>query len=70
MVHHSSALETLELAERESPFCSCGQPTTPVVHRDGAIWLECLSLAEPKGVLRRLFSPSSGHTRREILPAA
>jgi hypothetical protein len=70
MIHHSSALETLELAEREVPFCSCGRATTPVVHSDGSIWLECSSLAEPKGALRRLFTLGSGHTRREILPAA
>ena len=70
MVDYQTVLLTIESAERDTPRCSCGRPTVPVAQDDGALWLECSSLTEPKGTLRRLLELSSAHTRLEILPAA
>ena len=69
MVDHQTVLLTIESAERETPRCSCGRPTLPVAQGDGALWLQCSSLTEPKSAMRRLFDLSSAHTRLEILPA-
>jgi hypothetical protein len=59
--------ELLEREEREEPFCQCGAPTVPVA-RDGALWLECSSLQQPKSRLRRLATLDFEveHTRRVI----
>ena len=70
MVDHQTVLLAIESAERETPRCSCGLSTVPVAHQDGAVWLECSSLTEPKSAVRRLLALSSAHTQVEILPAA
>ena len=49
------ALDLIESAIRSQPFCPCGQPTDAVT-RDGEIWLDCVTLREDKGVIRRLMT--------------
>ncbi len=66
------ALEEIERAQRERPFCACGQPTRPVA-RDGGVWLECASLQASAGNrlthLAALRGPFE-HTRRPIVDLA
>ena len=70
MLTNKSAIEAIELAERATPFCSCGEPTSPT-GRDGNLYLECISLNEqPTGgpvmrLLRAITAPS--HVRELIL---
>ncbi len=62
-----SALEIIEQACREQPYCAaCGQQTRPVA-RDGGIWLECPSWADRKSRLARIVSFQAGHTRRLLV---
>ena len=62
MMDNSSAIEAFEIAERATPFCPCGELTSPT-GRDGNVWLECISLREePKGgaivrLLRSIVAP-------------
>jgi hypothetical protein len=62
MMDNRSAIEAIEIAERATPFCSCGELTAPA-GRDGSVWLECISLREePKGgtitrFLRSIVAP-------------
>jgi len=70
--HTWQALEEIERAQRETPFCGCGQPTRPIV-RAGGIWLECASLqASAGGRIRRLVTLLGpiDHTRRPIVDLA
>lgn len=66
------AVDRIELAERETPHCLCGEVTAAVA-RGETVWLECASLRRPKtglgGLLSRL-SLRMGHTRRVILDLA
>jgi hypothetical protein len=58
----------IEHAERETPFCDCGEPMA-AVERDHRIWLDCTGHQDrPGGALRRLLSAltSVGHTRQLI----
>jgi hypothetical protein len=69
MIDNWNALDRIEHAERETPFCACGEPMVPAGRTDG-IWLECASVREPDGSrLRRLMSVLTlpGHTRRLIV---
>jgi hypothetical protein len=58
-----AAIEAIEIAERATPFCPCGEVTAPE-GRDGSVWLECISLREePKGgaivrLLRSITEPA------------
>jgi hypothetical protein len=74
MDDRSWVLEQIELAQRDVPVCvACGEPTVPVPHDGGSIWLECASLLQPRRGLQRLLPLDvvSGHTRRRIVgPAA
>jgi len=68
MIDNWSVLDRIEHAERETPFCPCGQPTSPAARPDG-IWLECVSLRSPAGSrIGRLLSAlaTPGHTRKMI----
>jgi hypothetical protein len=68
MFTNQDLLERIEDAERLAPFCDqCGSPTT-VAERDGALWLECSSIAHRPRGLRALLKLdfASLHTRREI----
>jgi hypothetical protein len=61
-IERQSAMEAIEIAERATPFCACGEVTAPE-GRDGGVWLECISLREePKGgtitrFLRSIVAP-------------
>ena len=63
---NQSAIEAIEIAERATPFCVCGEVTAPA-GRDGNVWLECISLREePKGgtitrILRAITEPVHVH---------
>jgi hypothetical protein len=58
-----AAIEAIEIAERATPFCPCGEVTAPE-GRGGSVWLECISLREePTGgaitrLLRSITSPA------------
>ena len=62
-LERQSAMEAIEIAERATPFCPCGEVTSPE-GRDGNVWLECISLREePKGgtitrLLRSIVEPA------------
>jgi hypothetical protein len=59
----------IERAERETPFCDCGEPVAAVAH-DRQIWLQCTTQQTPSGSrLRRLLATvaSGGHTRKLIV---
>jgi hypothetical protein len=63
-------LDVIEQAQRRTPFCeTCASPAAPV-GRDGAIWLECVSLREDRSRLKRLLDPPFLHTRRVIVEDA
>ena len=66
-----NALERIEYAESQMPFCVCGRPMTPAGRPDG-IWLECTSRSEPSGSrIERFLSTLSdrGHSSRLIIEA-
>jgi hypothetical protein len=72
MKNNVAAMFAIERAERETPFCGCGEPTSPVA-RDGEIWLECVSINEPKGnPITRLIDTivAPAHVRRFIVEDA
>jgi hypothetical protein len=72
MINKLNALDRIEVAERETPSCVCGEPTVPASRTDG-IWLECVSLAETDSSrIGRLLSAlvATGHTRQLILDLA
>ncbi|MGA7988922.1 MAG: hypothetical protein WCB51_11060 [Candidatus Dormiibacterota bacterium] len=59
----------IERAERETPFCDCGEPMAATA-RDGQIWLDCTAHQHPQGGrIRRLIAAlaSAEHTRRLIV---
>ena len=66
MLDNRSAIEAIEIAERATPFCVCGEVTSPT-GRDGNVWLECISLREePTGgpitrFLRAITEPVHVH---------
>jgi hypothetical protein len=63
----TTALEIIEQASRDHPYCAaCGEPTHPVAH-NGVIWLECRSLTDSKSRLARIISFHAGHTRRVLV---
>ena len=69
MINNWTAIERIERAERETPFCACGQPMVPVAH-EGGIWLECTALECRSGnAFVRLLSAivSGGHDRQLIV---
>ena len=55
-IDRQSAIEAIEIAERATPFCPCGEVTAPE-GRDGGVWLECISLREEPtgGVITRIL---------------
>ena len=69
--------QIVDIIERESdarPFCACGRPTA-AVWRDGVVWLECTSMADPPKVrlariARFLTAPVHTHARIIDVPAA
>ena len=72
IVDNVNALERIEYAEHQMPFCVCGRPMTPAGRPDG-IWLECTSRTEPSGSrIGRILSSlwDTGHSSRLIIEAA
>ena len=71
---NTNTLALIERAERETPFCECGEPMAPVA-RDHQVWLECATRQAPTqsaGHVRRALAvlASAGHTRRLVLDPA
>jgi hypothetical protein len=66
---NSRAVDRIERAEREDPFCLCGAPNAAIAHGD-TVWLECSTLRQPgrgiAGLLSRL-AVGLGHTRQVIV---
>ena len=59
----------IERAERETPFCDCGEPMAAVAE-DRQIWLHCTANEIPSGgILRRIRATlaSAGHTRTLVI---
>jgi hypothetical protein len=59
----------IESAERDTPFCDCGQPMAAIAE-DRQIWLDCTTQQSATGgPVRRLLSAlgSVGHTRKLIV---
>jgi hypothetical protein len=59
----------IERAERETPFCDCGEPVAAIA-RNRQIWLRCTALKNSHGgTLRRLLIAlaSAGHTRKLLI---
>jgi hypothetical protein len=52
---NTHALDLIESAIRSTPYCVCGEPTDAIA-REGEIWLDCVTLREEKGIVRRLLS--------------
>ena len=65
---NAQALELVEQAEHETPFCECGRVTVPI-GRPGGVWLECASLGEARSALSRILTLdlAASHTRRRIV---
>ncbi|HVC03121.1 MAG TPA: hypothetical protein VND88_00470 [Candidatus Acidoferrales bacterium] len=62
----------IERAERETPFCECGEPMAAVAE-DSQIWLDCTAhQSRPEGRVRRFLANLSaiGHTRLLIVDPA
>jgi hypothetical protein len=69
MIDNWKALDRIEYAERQTPSCICGQPTSAAARPDG-IWLECVSLRAPDASrIGRLLSAlvPGRHTRQLII---
>jgi hypothetical protein len=59
----------IERAERDTPFCDCGEPMAAVAE-DRQIWLDCTAQQNlAGGAIRRLLATlgSAGHTRKLIV---
>lgn len=67
------ALERIDRAQEETPFCSCGLPTL-IAPGTGGLWLECESLSRVPagGPLGRWISRVTValHTRRLVVEEA
>lgn len=69
MIDNWNVLDRIEHAERETPFCICGQPMVPAARNNG-LWLECSTLTPSgSGLVGRWKSAlaTSGHYRRLIV---
>lgn len=67
-IDNHRAVDRIEAAVRERPFCACGAPTDIVARPDG-LWLICTREATGSGIIRRLLGAgaSFGHTRTLVL---
>ena len=65
-IDNTTALERIESAQRELPFCYCGRHMRTVARTDG-VWLECISRDEGAGGLRRVLTLDFGHLERRVL---
>jgi hypothetical protein len=59
----------IERAERETPYCDCGEPVAAVA-QNREIWLRCTAHQRSSGgTVRRFLATlaSAGHTRRLLI---
>jgi hypothetical protein len=59
----------IEQAERETPFCDCGEPMVAIA-QDRQIWLDCTAQVNLEGgSIRRFLATlgALGHTRKLIV---
>jgi hypothetical protein len=71
MNYEHKVVDLIERVNDAQPVCPCGRPTAPV-WRDGEVWLECASLAEPReSRLSRAWAALTPrvHTRERIVEA-
>ncbi len=69
MSARTAFIDLIESAERSHPGCpQCGAVVIATA-RDGAIWLECPTLAEPRPFLRQLIKLDfeAAHSRSLLL---
>jgi hypothetical protein len=67
MREDTGVVDLIEWAHDATRYCHCGAHTTPI-WRDGVIWLECSTLAEPPDSrLRRLLGALVPHVHEEII---
>jgi hypothetical protein len=68
MINNRQAVELIEQAQTNRPYCGCGQSTMAIGRGDG-VWLECLSFeTRSPSFVRRLLTADLGiHTRELIL---
>lgn len=69
MSDRTAFIDLIERSERSHPACpQCGS-TVVAIARDGAIWLECPTLAEPRPFLRQLIRLDfeAAHSRSLLL---
>jgi hypothetical protein len=69
MINNYQIVDIIERANDAQPVCPCGRHTTPVF-RDGAVWLECSSLTQPRdGYVQRVIGAltASAHTHARIV---
>lgn len=68
MLTNAQAVEIIEAASREIPTCDCGAPTIVNDH-DGAIFVECSTLENRPGGLRRILHLDfpTAHVRRVVI---
>jgi hypothetical protein len=57
MINNYHAVDIIERAQGDTPFCTCGAPTTPVWRPDG-MWLECSAVQAraDHGRMRRMLA--------------
>jgi hypothetical protein len=68
-IDNTRIVALIEQAERETPFCDCGEPMAAVAE-DRQIWLDCTAHQNPDGgAIRRLLAAMGtlGHTRKLIV---
>jgi hypothetical protein len=71
MTHNYQIVDMIERANNAQPVCPCGWHTT-AVWRDGAVWLECASIVQPRDSrLRRALAAVTAkvHTHERIVDA-
>ena len=72
MFDRTKLIDLIEGAERARPTCpQCGAMLVAAT-REGSIWLECPTLAEPRPLIRQLVTLDfeATHGRRLLLTAA
>jgi hypothetical protein len=61
------ALDVIERALDDDPYCPvCGAPTT-IVDADGVLMLYCTATVEPSGLMARVSAAMLPHVRRQVL---
>ncbi|HEY6468929.1 MAG TPA: hypothetical protein VI434_04110 [Candidatus Dormibacteraeota bacterium] len=68
-IDNTRIVALIEQAERETPFCDCGEPMAAIAD-DRQIWLDCTAQKHLEGGAVRRFLASMGafgHTRKLIV---